>query len=78
MQAELAALRIILSNVVAQMAVSHSIDPMARRAQLSQISDECKLAAQGMVTGYSGGDRQAFQDRTFGAVDDFFRSLTIT
>jgi hypothetical protein len=77
-EAELAALRIILSNVVAQLAVAHASDPMERRARLSEMSDECKLAAQRMITSHSGPDRQAFQDRTFDAVDTFFRGITIT
>ncbi len=77
-QAERTALRIILSNVVAQLVVAHSSDPMERRARLQQMSDDCKLAAHQAMSSLAGQDRQAFLDLMFEAIDEFYKGITIT
>ena len=77
-QAERAALRIILSNVVAQMMVAHSSDPMEQRARLSQMSNECKLAAERSLSTMAGTDRREFVDQTLVNLDEFFKGITIT
>lgn len=77
-QAERSALRIILSNVVAQMMVAHSSDPMEQRAHLSKMSDECKLAAERSLSTLAGTDRREFVDQTRVAMDEFFKAITIT
>jgi hypothetical protein len=76
--AERTALRIILSNVVAQLVVTHSADPMERRARLSQMNDECKLAAQQAMSTLAGHERQVLLDQMFVAIDEFFKGITIT
>ena len=77
-QAERTALRIILSNVVAQLVVSQSSDPMERRARLQQMSDESKLAAHQAMNTLAGQDRQAFLNLMFEAIDEFYKGITIT
>ena len=77
-QAERTALRIILSNVVAQLVVSQSADPMERRVRLQRMSDESKLAAQQAMSTLAGQDRQVFLDLMFEAIDEFYKGITIT
>ena len=68
---EIAALRLILSNVVARMA-GLSEDG---RAMLSQMADQCKLAANQMSI---GPERIALVRDTQVYVDEFFKGITIT
>ena len=77
-EAERTALRIILSNVVAQLTVAHSSDPMEQRARLSQMSDECKLAAERSLNTVAGTDHREFVDQTLTTLNEFFKGITIT
>ena len=77
-EAERAALRIVLSNVLARLVVSQTSDPMERRELLSRINDECKLAANQSISSLSGDDQRAFTDRVFQTLDEFFKGITIS
>ena len=77
-QAERTALRIVLSNVVAQLLVMHSPDPMERRARLLQMRDECKLAADQSTSTLAGEERRALADQMLSVLDEFFKGITIT
>ena len=77
-EAERAALRIVISNVVARLVVSQTADPMERRELLSRINDECKLAANHSISSLAGDDQRAFKDQVFLALDEFFKGITIT
>jgi hypothetical protein len=77
-EAERAALRIVVSNVVARLVVSQTADPMERRELLSRINDECKLAANHALSTRAGDDQRAFTDQVFLALDEFFKGITIT
>lgn len=76
-QAELAALRLILSNVVARLAVLEAGDPEDRRKLLSAMSDACKLAAERYPAGPSGTEHAALIARTVRHIDEFFKGITI-
>ena len=76
--AERAALRIVLSNVVARLVVAQSSDPMERRELLSRITDECKIAANHAISNRAGDDQRAYTDQVFQALDEFFKGITIT
>jgi hypothetical protein len=76
--AELAALRLILSNVVARLAVIEASDPQERRALLSAMSDTCRLAAERYPLGPAGADRSELARRMLRHIDEFFKGITIT
>lgn len=71
--AELAAVRLILSNVVARLALLEARDPEERRNLLGSMSDACQLAAE-RSPGAAGDERQ----RLLRHIDEFFKGITIT
>ena len=75
-EAELAGLRIILSNVLARLVVLETERGTGVRDRLAAMSDECKLASE--HTMYLGPDRGRFvgEVRTF--LDEFFKGITTT
>jgi hypothetical protein len=77
-QAERTALRIILSNVVAQLLVAHSSDPLERRARLSQLHDECKRAAEQSTSTLAGDERRDLTNLMLSVLDEFYKGITIT
>jgi hypothetical protein len=64
-EAEVAALKIILRNVVARLALDASASREDVRAVLDQIRDECRIAARNEVA-------------TLTNSDEFFKNITIT
>ncbi len=64
-EAEVAALKIILRNVVAKLALDASASREDVRAVLDQIRDECRIAAPNEVA-------------TLTNIDEFFKNITIT
>jgi hypothetical protein len=72
-QAELAAVRLILSNVVARLALLAADDPEERRRLLGSMSDACRLAAERSPS-VVGDERQ----RMLKHIDEFFKGITIT
>ena len=70
--AEIAALRLILSNVVARM-VGMSED--GGREMLSEMGDQCKLAAEHISV---GPERAALVRDIRVYLDEFFKGITIT
>jgi hypothetical protein len=77
-QAELAAMRLILSNVVARMALAEANDPGERRRLLNSMSDACKLAAERSPAGTAGAARGDLIDQVLKNIDEFFKGITIT
>jgi hypothetical protein len=77
-QAERTALRIILSNVVAQLVASHSPDPIERRARLARLHDECKRAAEQSSSILAGDERRALTNEMLAVLDEFYKGITIT
>ena len=77
-QAERAALRIILSNVVARLAARESSDPLERRARLSQMHDECKWAAEQSMSSLAGDERREVANQMLTFLDEFYKGITIT
>ena len=77
-QSERAALRIILSNVVAQLAAMGGSDPMERRTRLSKMNDQCRLAAEQAMNHVPGADRAVLVDQIIQNLDEFFKGITIT
>ena len=74
-QAEVVALRIILSNVVARVAAGTGAPGSPEvRATLSQMSDECKLAAERAL---DVADTD-LSDELLRSIDQFFKAITIT
>jgi hypothetical protein len=71
LEAEVAALRIILSNMVARMA---GVNDDAGRAMLSEMADQSKLAAEHMSV---GPDRASLVRDTQVYLDEFFKGITI-
>ena len=76
-QAELAALRLILSNVVARLAVLEAQTPDARRDLLSSMRDACQLAAE-RYSGRVDAERPELIRRMLKHIDEFFKGITIT
>ena len=76
-QAELAALRLILSNVVARLAVLEGPTPDAQRDLLSSMRDTCQLAAE-RYSGSVDAERPEFIRRMLKHIDEFFKAITIT
>ena len=77
-QAELIALRLILSNVVARLVLLEGTDPGERRTLLSAMSDACKLAAERYPAGSSGDEHARLVSHIITNIDEFFKGLTIT
>jgi hypothetical protein len=78
-QAEIAALKIILSNVVARLAIildEHSEDRV--REVLAEMKDECKLAAEHATLAGSPGEQGRIVNATLTHIDEFFKGITIT
>jgi hypothetical protein len=71
--AEVAALRIIVSNVVGQLAATQDD---GGRALLSDMAHQCKLAAE--HTTFLGTDRARLVIETQTYVDEFFKGITVT
>lgn len=76
-QAELAALRLILSNVVARLAVLEAQTPDARRDLLRSMRDTCQLAAE-RYSGPVDAERPELIRRMLKHIDEFFKGITIT
>ncbi len=71
-EAEIAALRLILSNVVARIA---GAEEDGGRAMLREMNDQCKLAAHRLSVG--PGQATLIRD-TQVYLDEFFKGITIT
>ena len=71
--AELAALRIIVSNVVGQLAAA---EQDRGRERLSEMAHQCKLAAEHIA--FLGPDRSRLVTETQTYVDEFFKGITIS
>ncbi len=74
-QAERAALRIILSNLVARYVTT--VGPHGGpevREMLTKMRDECRLAAE-RAPSEAGVD---LRNETLGSIDQFFKGITIT
>ena len=72
-QADVAAMMIILSNVVARLVLLETKHPEERRAFLCSMSDTCKLAVERSSSAI-GGEREPVLRR----IDEFFKGITIT
>ena len=70
-EAEVAGLRIILSNVVARLAVDGN-----GRELIGEMAHQCKLAAEHMAS--AGPDRARLVQETQTFVDEFFKGITIS
>jgi hypothetical protein len=76
--AELAAIRIILSNLVARVVRSECPDHDQVRLLLSGMNDECKLAAQHVALEAGAAERRDdVVSRMLTFLDEFFKSITI-
>jgi hypothetical protein len=69
---ELAALRLIVSNVIGRLAEREAD---GGRAMLREMADQCKLAAEHMSV---GPDRCTLVLDTQICLDEFFKGITIT
>jgi hypothetical protein len=74
--AELAALRLILSNVVERLAVLEAQTPDARRDLLGAMRDACQLAAE-RYSGSVDTERPELIRRMLTHIDEFFKGITI-
>jgi len=72
-EGEVAALRIIVSNVVARLA---TLDPEKAREVLGEMAEECKLAAERMSA--LGPDRGRVVQDTRTHLDEFFKGITLS
>ena len=78
-QAEIAALKIILANVVARLAIILDRDGGGQiREVLEEMKDECKLAAEHATLSGSLADRPRLVNATLTHIDEFFKGITIT
>ncbi|HEX8663298.1 MAG TPA: hypothetical protein VF744_04640 [Beijerinckiaceae bacterium] len=78
-QAEIAALKIILANVVARLAIALDRDGDGQvREVLEAMKDECKLAAEQTTLAGSLADRPRLVNATLTRIDEFFKGITIT
>jgi len=73
-EAELAALKIILSNVVARLAVTTSSSRQDVQATLDQMRAECRSAANRSALQRGS----TFASDTLTSIDEFFGNITIT
>ncbi|HEY7384016.1 MAG TPA: hypothetical protein VH743_10145, partial [Beijerinckiaceae bacterium] len=71
-EAQIAMLRLILSNVVARMA---GADDDGGRGMLQEMADQCKIAAEQMIV---GPERTSLVRDTHTHLDEFFKGITIT
>jgi hypothetical protein len=78
-QAEIAALKIILANVVARLAITldRGGDGQVREV-LAAMKDECKLAAEHATLSSSLAERGRMVNATLTHIDEFFKGITIT
>ena len=76
--AEIAALKIILMNVVARLAVETKERGAGVREMLSGMKDQCKLAAEHVTLGETLADRSRMVNATLTHIDEFFKGITIT
>ena len=78
-QAEIAALKIILTNVVARLAITLNTGGEDRvREVLAEMKDECKLAAEHATLAGSLADQSRMVNATLTHIDEFFKGITIT
>jgi hypothetical protein len=78
-QTEIAALKIILANVVARLAITLDRDGGGQiREVLEEMKDECKLAAEQVTLSGSLADRPRLVNATLTHIDEFFKGITIT
>lgn len=78
-QAEISALKIILSNVVARLAITLDQRGDDRvREVLAEMKDECKLAAEHATLAGSLADQSRLVNATLTHIDEFFKGITIT
>jgi hypothetical protein len=77
-QAEIAALKIILANVVARLAITLDQDSGQVREVLAAMKDECRLAAEHATLSGSLADRPRLVNATLTHIDEFFKGITIT
>jgi hypothetical protein len=78
-QAEIAALKIILANVVARLAITLDGDRGdGVREMLGEMKDECKLAAEHATLAGSLAERGRLVNATLTHIDEFFKGITIT
>jgi hypothetical protein len=78
-QAEIAALKIILANVVARLAITLDGNGGDRvRDLLAEMKDECKLAAEHATLSGSLAERGKMVNATLTHIDEFFKGITIT
>jgi hypothetical protein len=77
-QAEIAALKIILANVVARLAIALDRNGGQVREVLAAMKDECKLAAEHATLSGSLADRPRLVNATLTHIDEFFKGITIT
>ena len=73
LEAEVTALRIIMSNVVGRMA---ALSGDGRRSLLEEMTEQCKLAAERNTA--AGPDRAKLVGQTRTYLDEFFKGITIT
>ena len=71
-EAEIAALRLIVGNLVARMA---RVNDDGGQSMLREMGDQCKLAAEHMSV---GPDRPSLIRETHVYLDEFFNGITIT
>ncbi len=77
--AEIAALKIILSNVVARLAIMTTREGSTGvREMLGDMKDACKLAAEQTTLGRNSAERCQLVNQTLTHVDEFFKGITIT
>ncbi len=72
LEAEISALRLILSNVIARMAAANED---GGREMLREMTDQCTLAAEHMS---AGPDRSSLVRQTQTIIEEFFKWITIT
>ena len=77
-QTEIAALKIILANVVARLAIALDRDGGQVREVLAEMKDECKLAAEQATLAGSLADHPRLVNATLTHIDEFFKGITIT
>ncbi len=76
---EIAALKIILMNVVARLSLGASPDSARVREMLGEMRDECRLAAErAAIASVRSDDRGRIVNETVRQIDEFFKGITIT
>ena len=76
-QAEIAAMRLILSNVVARLVLLEAHDPAERRNLLGSMCDVCLMAAERSSVP-AGAERGDLVRRMLKHIDEFFKGITIS